>query len=66
MTFPSVPSSPLCAWSSDIRNQLAAIVHTSPAVRENLGPALLHTFAAVDVVEGLDVDKEDFDKFGAR
>ena len=37
-----------------------------PAVREKLGPALIHTYCSVDVVEGLDVDKEEFDKFAAR
>ena len=35
-------------------------------VRDRLGPALLHTYAAVKVFEGLDVDKEDFDKYAAR
>ena len=37
-----------------------------PAVREKLGPALIHTYSSVDIVEGLDVDKEEFDKFSAR
>ena len=35
-------------------------------VRDRLGPALLHTYAVVKVFEGLDVDKEDFDKYAAR
>ena len=47
-------------------DDLSAVVHTCPSVQESLGPALLHTYAAVDVVEGLDVDKEDFDKYGSR
>lgn len=53
-------------WGSSVHSQLASIVHACPAVQEHLGPALLHTYAAVDVIEGLDVDKENFDKFGAR
>ena len=35
-------------------------------MRDHLGPALLHTYAEVNVVEGLDVDKEDFDKYATR
>ena len=35
-------------------------------MREHLGPALLHTYIAVDTAEGVDVDKEDFEKYGAR
>lgn len=35
-------------------------------VQEHLGPALLHTYIAVDTAEGVDVDKEDFEKYGAR
>ena len=42
------------------------MVQASPTVQDHLGPALLHTYAAVNVVEGLDVDKENFDKYGAR
>ena len=49
-----------------ISSPLASIVHTNPAVTTHLGPALLHTYVSVAVVEGLDVDKEDFDKYGAR
>jgi ubiquitin-protein ligase len=45
---------------------LSSVVHTCPSVQESLGPALLHTYAAVDVIEGLDVDKEEFDKYGSR
>ena len=37
-----------------------------PTVRDHLGPALLHTYTEVNVVEGLDVDKEDFDKYATR
>lgn len=43
-----------------------ACVAMCPAVREKLGPALIHTYSSVDIVEGLDVDKEEFDKFAAR
>ena len=35
-------------------------------VQEHLGPSLLSTYIAVDQIEGLDVDKEEFDKYGAR
>ena len=42
------------------------MVQASPMVRDQLGPALLHTYAAVKVFEGLDVDKEDFDKYEVR
>ena len=42
------------------------MVQASPMVRDQLGPALLHTYAAVKVFEGLDVDKEDFDKYATR
>ena len=35
-------------------------------VQEYLGPSLLSTYIAVDQIEGLDVDKEEFDKYGAR
>ena len=42
------------------------MVHACPTVQEHLGPALLHNYISVDVVEGLDVDKEDFDKYSAR
>ena len=44
----------------------SSIVFTSPSAQSHLGPALIHTYISVDVVEGLDVDKEDFDKYGAR
>ena len=42
------------------------MVQGNPSVRENLGPALLHTYTAVGVFEGLDVDKESFDKYSTR
>ena len=51
---------------SGVTDDLSAVVHTCPRVQESLGPALLHTYAAVDVIEGLDVDKEEFDKYGSR
>jgi hypothetical protein len=53
------------SWGG-ILGELSAIVQASPTVRDHLGPALLHTYAEVNVVEGLDVDKEDFDKFATR
>ena len=42
------------------------MVQGSPAFQSRLGPALLHTYSAVGVFEGLDVDKENFDKYSAR
>ena len=51
---------------SGISGDLSATVHASPTVRDHLGPALLHSYVAVSVVEGLDVDKENFDKYSAR
>ena len=52
--------------NSGIEGALVACVAMSPLVREKLCPALLHTYCSVDIVEGLDVDKEEFDKFSAR
>ncbi|KAL9975428.1 hypothetical protein ACROYT_G012589 [Oculina patagonica] len=53
-------------WGSGIEGDLLACVSMCPAVRDKLGPALIHTYSSVDIVEGLDVDKEEFDKFSAR
>ena len=63
MQFTPPPSLPPC---SGILGELSVMVQASPMVRDRLGPALLHTYAAVKVFEGLDVDKEDFDKYAAR
>lgn len=59
-------SSFLFSFHSGIEGDLVACVAMCSAVREKLCPALLHTYCAVDIVEGLDVDKEEFDKFSAR
>lgn len=53
-------------WGSGVMSDLAAMVHTCPSAQTNLGPALLRTFISVDVVEGLDVDKDTFDKYSSR
>jgi ubiquitin-protein ligase len=53
------------SWGG-IHGELSAMVQGSPSFQGQLGPALLHTFSAVGVVEGLDVDKENFDKYTAR
>ena len=53
------------SWSS-VQGELGTILHSNPTVRDKLGPALLLAYTAVDVVEGLDVDKDSFDKFSAR
>ena len=42
---------------------LAYEVIENPATLSFLGPALLHSYVAVGMVEGLDVDKEDFDQY---
>lgn len=42
------------------------MVQGSPAFQGKLGPALLQAYSAVGFFEGLDVDKEDFDKYSAR
>ena len=52
--------------NSGILGELSVMVQGSPSVQDKLGPALLHTYAAVSVVEGLDVDKENFDKYATR
>ena len=53
-------------FSRGILSELSVMVQASPMVRDRLGPALLHTYAAVKVFEGLDVDKENFDKYATR
>ena len=46
---------------------MAAAVFSSDVVAQQLCPALMHVFRAVDAVEGLDVDKEiHFDKHSVR
>lgn len=54
------------SWGSGIEGDLVACIAMSPLIREKLAPALIHTYCSVDIVEGLDVDKEEFDKFSAR
>ena len=54
-----------CSFSG-LYGHLGSLVHTNPMVQEHLGPSLLSTYVAVDQIEGLDVDKEEFDKYGAR
>lgn len=41
-------------------------IKTNPTVYRTLGPALFRLYTSVGVVEGLDVNKEDFDKYAAR
>ena len=69
-TFPSFLTNSVCfrggGWGSGVMSELAAMVHSCPAVRSKLGPALLRSYVAVDVVEGLDVDRDEFDKYSAR
>jgi hypothetical protein len=47
------------------RALVAAVLGTGAAV-EQLGPALMRAHAAADHVVGLDVDRDDFDKFAYR
>ncbi|XP_048576490.1 uncharacterized protein LOC5513359 isoform X2 [Nematostella vectensis] len=54
------------SWGSGVEGDLTACVVTCQAIKAKLIPALTHTYTSVDVVEGLDVDKEEFDKFGTR
>ena len=58
--------SPLPPFHRGFLGELSTVVQASPLVQDHLGPALLHTYTAVHVVEGLDVDKEDFDKYATR
>lgn len=44
---------------------MAAVLGTG-AAQEQLVPALMKAYAAADYVVGLDVDKDQFDKFGMR
>ena len=44
---------------------VAAVLGTG-AAQEQLVPALMGAYAAADHVVGLDVDKDQFDKFGMR
>jgi hypothetical protein len=49
------------------KNDLGVTVFTNQIVREKLCPTLLRTFRAVDVIEGLDADRDDsFSKFSAK
>jgi hypothetical protein len=45
---------------------LVAAVLGTGAAQEQLVPALMGAYAAADHVVGLDVDKDQFDKFGMR
>jgi hypothetical protein len=44
---------------------VSAVLRTA-AGNEGLLPALMHTYVAADYVVGLDVDKDNFDKFSMR
>ena len=52
--------------SSGVEGEMSACVYMCPVVQKALGRALMETYICVDVVEGLDVDKEEFDKFSSR
>jgi ubiquitin-protein ligase len=46
--------------------QLTYMLHSSQRTKEVLGAGLVQLFMDVDIVEGLDVDKESFDKYNVR
>lgn len=60
------PSSPVSPSPAARDGFLAYEVLDHPKSQQALGPALLRAFVAVDMVEGLDVDKEDFDKYTVK
>jgi hypothetical protein len=45
---------------------LALDVLGHPRAQARLGPALLRAYVAIDMVVGLDVDKEEFEKYGVK
>ena len=51
---------------SAAHDALVGAVLANPAARRLLCPALIIAYASLDAVEGLDVDKDDFDKFTVR
>jgi hypothetical protein len=46
--------------------RLLASVRSNVTLRDELLPALMDVYVAAGIVEGLDVDKEDFDKYSVR
>ena len=54
-------------YSSFDRNDLGVTVFTNRLVQTRLCPVLIHSFGALDIIEGLDVDRENgFDKFSVK
>ena len=51
---------------SAAHDALVGAVLANPAARRLLCPALITAYASLDAVEGLDVDRDDFDKFTVR
>jgi ubiquitin-protein ligase len=51
---------------SAAHDALVGAVLANPAARRSLAPALITAYASLDAVEGLDVDRDAFDKFTVR
>ena len=51
---------------SAAHDALVGAVLANPAARRSLAPALITAYASLDAVEGLDVDRDEFDKFTVR
>jgi len=51
---------------SAAHDALVGAVLANPAARQLLCPALITAYSSLDAVEGLDVDRDDFDKFNVR
>jgi ubiquitin-protein ligase len=51
---------------SAAHDALVGAVLANPAARRSLAPALIVAYASLDAVEGLDVDRDAFDKFTVR
>ena len=59
-------SGPQGRTGSAAHDALVGAVLANPAARKSLCPALITAYASLDAVEGLDVDRDDFDKFNTR
>ena len=53
-------------YTSLDKSDLGVTVFTNERVQSGLCPTLMLTFSALDIVEGLDVDRDSFDKFSVK
>ena len=53
-------------YTSLDKHDLGVTVFTNQRVQSGLCPTLIQTFSALDIVEGLDVDRDSFDKFQVK